>query len=114
MNLFQILALSILVILLAMSLWAMSKKWTTRSGGLAWAALWIVAGVVVAKPDLTFSLAGPLGIKRGADLVVYCTLLGMTVGFFMIYARLRRLRHDVTALARHLAIREAHVADDRR
>jgi hypothetical protein len=114
MNLFQVIALSVLLVLLATSVLAVSKKWTTRGSGFAWAALWILAGVVVAKPDLTFKLAGPLGIHRGADLVVYCALLGMMVGFFMVYARLRRLRHDVTALTRHLAIRDAHVTPDRR
>jgi len=31
----------------------------------------------------------------------------MLVGFFMVYARLRRLRRDLTLLTRHLAIREA-------
>jgi len=114
MNLFQLLALSILFVLFVLSLLAVSKKWTTRGGGLAWAALWIAAGVIVADPDLTFRLAEPLGIKRGADLVVYCALLGTMIGFFMVYARLRKLRHDVTALARHLAIKDAHVAPDRR
>lgn len=114
MTLFQILALSMLGVLLAFSLLSIWRKWTTRGGGLAWAMLWIAAGVVVADPDLTFRLAKPLGIQRGADLVVYCALLAMMVGFFMVYARLRRLRHDVTTLTRHLAIRDAYVSTDRK
>ncbi|MEK7731822.1 MAG: DUF2304 family protein, partial [Planctomycetota bacterium] len=44
---------------------------------------------------------------RGADLVLYCAVIVMLIGFFMVYARLRRLRRDLTLLSRHLAIRDA-------
>lgn len=113
MNPFQIIALSVLAVLFILSVVAAARKWTSPGGGLAWATVWLVATVVVADPDITYKLADPLGIKRGADLVVYCALLGMTIGFFMVYARLRRLRQDVTALTRHLAIRDAGITADR-
>ncbi len=113
MNLFQIIALSVLAVLFILSVVAAAKKWTSPGGGLAWALVWLVAGIVVADPNITYKLADPLGIQRGADLVVYSALLGMTVGFFMVYARLRRLRQDVTTLTRHLAIRDAQLAANR-
>lgn len=112
MNPFQIIALSVLAVLFILSTVAAVKKWTSLGGGLAWATVWLVAGIVVADPEITFKLAEPLGIKRGADLIVYCALMGMTIGFFMVYARLRRLRQDVTTLTRHLAIRDAQVGAD--
>ena len=74
---------------------------------MAWALLWLVAGIAIARPGITAAVARALGIGRGADLVLYCTGVGMLVGVLMMYARLRRLRRDVTLLVRHLAIRDA-------
>ena len=49
-------------------------------------------------------MAQPLGIARGADLVFYCAILAMFIGFFMVYVRLRRLETTLTKLTRHLAL----------
>ena len=107
MNLFQILAVAAVTGLFCLSLAAMLRGWATRREGLAWAVVWLATGLAILLPDLTTVVAKSLGIHRGADLVLYCTVIVMLVGFFMVYARLRRLRRDVTLLTRHLAIREA-------
>lgn len=75
--------------------------------GAAWLLLWVSAGVAIARPELTVSVARALGIARGADLVFYLAILAMFVGFFAVYAKFRRLERDVTALVRQLALREA-------
>jgi hypothetical protein len=107
MNLFQILAIAIVTGLLALSLVATVRGWATRREGLVWAFVWLCTGVAIARPDLTVLVAGAMGIGRGADLVLYCAVIVMLIGFFMVYARLRRLRRDLTLLSRHLAIRDA-------
>ena len=107
MNLFQILAVAVVTGLFCLSLAAMLRGWATRREGLAWAVVWLATGLAILLPDLTIVVAKGVGIGRGADLVLYCTVIVMLVGFFMVYARLRRLRRDVTLLTRHLAIREA-------
>jgi len=107
MNLFQILATAMVTGLFCLSLAAMLRGWATRREGLAWAVVWLATGLAILQPDLTTVVAKSLGIHRGADLVLYCTVIVMLVGFFMVYARLRRLRRDVTLLTRHLALREA-------
>ena len=107
MNLFQILAIAVVTGLLALSLVAMVRGWATRREGLVWAFVWLCTGVAIARPDLTVLVAGAMGIGRGADLVLYCAVIVMLIGFFMVYARLRRLRRDLTLLSRHLAIRDA-------
>ena len=106
-RLFQILALAVVTILLTLSLVAMARGWSTRREGLVWAFVWLCTGVAIARPDLTVIVAGAMGIGRGADLVLYCAVIVMLIGFFMVYARLRRLRRDLTLLSRHLAIRDA-------
>ena len=58
-------------------------------------------------PNLTTRLARSLGIGLGKDLVLYCAVTAMMVGFFMFYIRLRRLRREMTLLVRRIAIFEA-------
>ncbi len=80
----------------------------TRRDQFLWSMLWIVSGIAIAWPRLTVIVAGVLGIGRGADLVFYCAVVVMMIGFLMVYARLRRLRRQLTLIVRHLAIEEAH------
>ncbi|MHC4696675.1 MAG: DUF2304 family protein [Planctomycetota bacterium] len=107
MNPFQIVALVVIGVLFIATIAATVRGSVTRREGLAWALLWLAAGIAIARPGITAATARALGIGRGADLVLYCAVVVMLVGFLMVYARLRRLRRDVTLLVRHLAIRDA-------
>jgi hypothetical protein len=68
--------------------------------------LWAAAGLAVIQPDLTTKVAHTVGIRRGADLLLYCAVVAMIAGFLMIYVRLRRLRREITLLVRELALRD--------
>ena len=107
MNLFQIVALAVITLLLIVTVTATVRGAATRREGFGWASLWLAVGVAIAWPNVTAVVARALGIGRGADLVLYCTVVIMLVGFLMVYARLRRLRCEMTLLVRHLAIRDA-------
>lgn len=108
LNLFQIITLVVLGCLLMTTVAAMVRRWVTRREGLVWSLVWLVAGVAVVWPGAIGVVAGLLGIGRGADLLIYCTVVVMMCGFMMVYVRLRHLRRDVTVLVRELAIRDAH------
>ncbi|GAG38143.1 unnamed protein product [marine sediment metagenome] len=107
MSLFQILLLALAACLFTGSLVATIKGWLTRREGLVWTLVWLTAGVTVAWPGVTAIVARALGIGRGADLVLYCSVIVMIVGFLMIYSRLRAVRRDLTLLVRRLAVTEA-------
>ena len=107
MNLFQIVLIVIVACLFTASLVAMLRGWATRREGVIWLSVSVAAGVAIVWPKITTQIARVLGIGRGADLVLYCAVVVMMVGFFMVYARIRRLRRQVTLLVRHLAIRDA-------
>lgn len=85
-------------------------EWRTAMG---WLALWIAAAVAILRPSITVALAHVLGIGRGADLVFYCGILGMLLGFFVMFVRIRRLEGEITKLVRALAIRDAEKAGGR-
>jgi hypothetical protein len=107
LNPFQIVVVAFAACLFIGSIIAMVRGWLTRREGLVWAVVWLAAGVTVAWPEVTAIVANALGIGRGADLLLYCSVIVMMVGFLMIYARLRAVRRDVTLLVRRLAIDNA-------
>ncbi len=109
MNPFQILALSVVALLFLLSVVLFVKGWATCRDAILWMLLWAAAGVAIVWPKVTKIVANALGIGRGADLLLYCTFVAMMVGFLMVYARLRRLRRELTLLVRHLAITNAAV-----
>ena len=109
MNLFQIFAVIIVGTLFVLSLVAMSRGWATRRESLTWALVWLSAAVAIIWPDVTGKIAKAFGIGRGADLVLYCAVVVMMIGFLMVYTRLRHIRRELTLLVRALAIRDAVV-----
>ena len=66
----------------------------------------IAAAVSIADPDLLVRIAHFLGIGRGADLVLYLSILFTFVVFFIIYLRFRRVDEQLTKIVRHLAIKD--------
>ena len=106
-SLFQILALLVLAGLFVGTIVAATRGSVTRREALLWGLIWLAAGVAITWPKVTVKVAHALGIGRGADLVLYCAVVVMLVGFLMVYARLRRLRRELTLLVRQLAIRDA-------
>ena len=108
MTAFQILLVLALAGLLGGTVVAWIKRWASRGVLAAWGGLWIVGLVAACQPDATTRVASVMGIRRGADLLLYCTALAMPAGFFMMYVRLRRVRSDLTILTRQVAIMTAH------
>ena len=112
MTLFQILALIVVGCLFVVTVIAMLTGRVARRDGILWSIAWLAAGAAITWPGVTAVVARVLGIGRGTDLVMYCAVVMMLVGFLMVYVRLRRLQRDMTLLVRHLAIREAVPGDD--
>lgn len=112
MTLFQFAALIIVAVMCIATFTAFFRSGFARRDALAWSLVWGVAGVAITWPQLTTLAARTLGIRRGADLVLYCAVVVMMVGFLMVYSRLRQVRRDLTLVVRHLALREADGAPD--
>lgn len=76
-------------------------------GILFWTLVWILVGVVAVWPNVTYKVAGLVGITRGADLVLY---LGLLLVFFILFrnaVRMEKIERDLAALVRVLALRDA-------
>jgi len=107
MNLFQVLSLTATLSLSGLVVIAAGYRRMSRGSATAWLALWLTASIAIAKPELTVIAARGVGIQRGADLVLYCGLIGMLVGFFAVYVKLRRLEGTITTVVRQIAIDRA-------
>ncbi|MFH0981709.1 MAG: DUF2304 domain-containing protein [Planctomycetota bacterium] len=107
MSIFQIVALVLLGLLCLGSLTATWRGYVSRRAGWPWVVVWLAAATAIIWPGTTRVVAKALGIGRGADLVLYCFVLIVLVGFYMTYVRLRRLDANLTMLVRHLALQNA-------
>ncbi len=105
MNYFQIVALFTLVLLIISELNRRVRSTDRRLGGLVRLALWIFAAYLILKPELTSEIAHRLGIGRGADLVMYASILGGMVAWFNLQTRQVVLERQIVKLARVEAIR---------
>jgi hypothetical protein len=111
MNAFQLLGISLLVTLVAVTIAAARRSYLGWPASVGWVCVWTAAATAIAIPESTMIVAHALGIDRGADLVFYCSILAMLAGFFVVFVRFRRLEQDLTRIVRHAAIRDALDSD---
>lgn len=107
MSAFQILALAVIAAMLLRDFVTWSRSQASIRVRIVRCFIWIGAAVAIAIPGLVQTVAEWLGIGRGADVVLYLSVLGFLWVAFFLYARCLRLEREITALTRHLAIRDA-------
>lgn len=107
MTTFQWLSLGSLALVLV---WELVMRAVGRSNwrvALVRCGVWIAAAIAITRPDLMQSLANRIGIRRGADLLVYLLALTFLATTFFLYSRYVRLERQVVQLVRELAILDA-------
>lgn len=72
-----------------------------------WLAVWALGAGAIVWPHATAVVAHALGIGRGADLLLYLSVLTMFVAFFYVYTRFRKIDRELTLLVRRLAMQNA-------
>ena len=107
MNAFQWITGSILGLAIVRDLVLAWRSPSTRGLRGARIALWLTAVAAIANPADVTRIANLLGIGRGADIVLYLLALAFVAVTFYFYAQQLRLRRDLSALASHIAIRDA-------
>lgn len=74
---------------------------------LTWMLVWAGATFVIVFPDSTNFVAALLGIWRGADLVLYTSLLVLFYLIFRIHLALDRVEQEITAIVQGIALHQA-------
>jgi hypothetical protein len=110
MSLFQLIAIPVIVVMLAVSIRNLFKAPARIAATLFWVVLWLATLFAVIYPDTTSQLARALGIHRGADLLVYSAVITFIAGFYVVSLRLRQMSREITLLTREVALLEAERA----
>ena len=99
------------ILIIAFALWAITKTiMQFKKGALTiawlffWFFFWGVAGVVAALPQTTDVIANLVGVGRGADLVIYTSLVALFYLVFRVYVKIEKTEREITRLVRKLAI----------
>jgi len=80
----------------------------SRGEGIFWGSLFFLAVTGVLDPGFTNYLARQLGIGRGADVVIYFSLVLLFYLNFRTNVHLENARHEITRLTREIALRDYH------
>jgi hypothetical protein len=107
MSAFQLLTLAVIAGLLGRDFVTWSRSQASVRVRIIRCFIWVGTAIAIAIPGLVQTVAELLGIGRGADVVLYLSVLGFLWVAFFLYARCLRLERELTALTRHLAIRDA-------
>lgn len=77
-----------------------------RSEGLFWTLVWVAIGVVALQPEVANFLANLVGIGRGADLMVYGSIVVLFLLVFQLQIANERLEHSLTELVTRQALKQ--------
>ncbi len=71
---------------------------------IGWVVLWLWVEIIIWIPGVTTHIAKILGIGRGADLLIYGSIITLFYLIFRIYVKLEDIERQITQLARKTAL----------
>jgi len=76
------------------------------TGLMFWSSLFALAIVAVLIPDITSRIARAAGIGRGADAVIYASIVLLFYLIFRLHIFLEDIKSDITEIVRKLALKD--------
>ena len=73
---------------------------------LFWTSLFVLALVGLVFPELTTRLARLAGIGRGADVVIYISIILLFYLVFRLHILLEDVRHEIIEAIREIALKD--------
>lgn len=104
--LIQFLLSFVLIAGLAMTWRRARQEAIRRWEAVIWSAVWIGAGVAIWRPEATSLVAHWLGIGRGADAILYASIVVLLILVFNLHVAHHRLEQKLTDLVRAQALRD--------
>jgi hypothetical protein len=83
-----------------------------RKGGLplvhlvTWFLFWAAVIVAVVRPATTTAIASLVRVGRGADLVMYVSVVVLFYALFRMFGRIEELERQITRVVRAAALKE--------
>ncbi len=114
MNLIQ-LFLSLFFLFALFKVYARYRNGDITAGiAIGWALVWGFALTLAIAPNLSARIAEIVGIGRGADLVVYISVVLLFFLHFRMMAKQEKMNREITKVVREIALREGGVKNDKR
>lgn len=110
--LIQFLLSLVLLIAFAMTWKRARQNAVTRNEAIFWSVIWIIAAVVIWEPDFSTKVAHFVGIGRGADLILYASVIALLIMVFQLHVAHDRLERKLTELVRQQALRDLERSND--
>lgn len=104
MLLTQIILITIIALIIIYSCWRFKRGDLSGKRLLVWLIFWWLAILVIIWPNLTVLIANYLGIGRGADLIIYLSLIIIFYLLFRLLIRIENLEKNLTKLVREKAL----------
>jgi small membrane protein len=108
------------ILIVGFALYALSRAVLRfRAGELhlaetaVWALFWAGVIVVAVRPETSSRAAELLGVGRGADLVVYLSVIALFWLVFRLFVRIERMERSITRLIREIGLKDAGLNDPR-
>lgn len=79
---------------------------------IAWLFFWGIALFIVLIPDITSHIARFVGVGRGADLVLYISIIALFYIVFKQFTKIAQLERNITDITSFLAKKEAYIPED--
>jgi small membrane protein len=100
----QLLFLPFVVLALGKVIYTYKRRGMRTVQFFFWSLVWVGTALIISFPDITSLLANQLGIGRGADLIMYATLIVAFYLIFRIHLALDRLEREITEIVRTMAL----------
>ena len=104
MTLFQWLCSGLMAALVVMEVLLQLTGKTRRIISSLRAAVWLLALFLILVPSTTSRVAEFLSIGRGADVILYLTVISFMLSFFYLLHSVESQREQITLLVRRIAL----------
>jgi hypothetical protein len=98
----------IIILFVAFALWRTYLRFRHKDIGgrelAVWAIFWLLVAIVTLVPKKTDLAAQWLGVERGADLLIYLSIIVLFFIVFKIIVKLEKIDRDITKVVRRMAI----------
>lgn len=104
MNPIQFLIIAFAVFAAAKAVWQFKQGALTLVWLFFWFVFWGAVVVVSLLPSVADVLAEAVGVGRGADLVIYVSIIALFYLCFRLYTKIESVEQEITRLVRTLAL----------
>lgn len=104
MSIIQVLIIVFALFAITRTILQFKRGAVTREWLLFWILFWAGAVTVAALPQTADAVARLVGVGRGADVVIYLSLIVIFYLIFRLYVKIEQVEGEITRLVRKLSL----------